>query len=70
MNDGLSLGTITLCAVCHYAIVLRRFEVDHVVYGVHEADLWTHIGQRGCGMHDAEEPRFLIPAASSSAGLR
>lgn len=70
MNDGLSLGTITLCAVCHHAIQLRRFKVDREIYGAREADLWTHMSEWPCGMHDAEEPRFLIPAASSSAGLR
>lgn len=65
MNDGLNLGTITLCGVCHYAIVLRRFKVDREVYGAREADLWTHMGQSGCGMHDAEEPRFLIPVVTA-----
>ncbi|MCP3811054.1 hypothetical protein NLX62_01665 [Mycobacteriaceae bacterium Msp059] len=58
--DGLNLGTITLCGVCHYAIVLRRFQVDYDVYGARVADLWAHMGKHGCGMHDAEEPRFLI----------
>lgn len=60
-NGELDLGTITLCAVCHYAIQLRRFQVDRVIYGAPEANLWAHMGKQGCGMHDAEEPRFLIP---------
>ncbi|MDM2446244.1 hypothetical protein PP556_14615 [Mycobacteroides abscessus] len=69
MNDGLSVGTITLCGVCHHAIELRRFEVDREIYRATEADLWAHMGKWGCGMHDAEEPRFLIPVSSSHAGL-
>lgn len=60
---GPRLGTITLCGICHYAIQLRRFPVDPVVYGAPEADLWAHLGQKGCGMHDAEAPRFMIPVA-------
>lgn len=66
MNDVYALkqphpdGSEWIQGICHYAIQLRPFPPDSVVYGV-EAGLWKHMGQKGCGVHDAEPPRFLIP---------
>lgn len=62
-EDGTRLGTMTLCQVCGYAVVLRRVRTRGA-FGkgrpMVEIDMWQHVGPYGAAGHDVELPRFVV----------